>query len=579
MKNLKHAILAAAIAPFMSMPAMAQDFSMDFERGSAGWRTVVDGVMGGLSTGRVATVEDGVLRFSGNLRLENNGGFSQLRTAVDGQRFSGADGVEVEVRGDGRTYKFDIRLSNVRMMAGAYQQDFITKDGQWTTIRLPFDEFRLYSFGRAVPGAPDLTPANIESIGFTLSDKQPGSFELDVRAIRSYSAGSQASSEGERSDVASVARSAGLTTLLELVSVAGIELPSEPVTILAPTNDAFAALPKERVAALLMPENRDTLRSILAYHVVPGALSSADVLSRRSVRTLNGQSVPIDLEGRATVGNAALLAADVAFDGGVVHVIDAVLLPETRPISEIASATAALSTLVTAVSTAGLVEQLGPENGPWTVFAPVNSAFESLPDGVLEALLEPENRQTLIAVLGLHVVPGRLEASDLLAARRSNTLLGEAIEFSIDGGKLRVGEANIIASDIQAGNGVVHLIDAVLLPRQSEEKQPSSMPANERAARILARAIDRGAPLFNAGQHAGCASVYELTARTLVAFGRDELDGRVIARLERGIAEADAQPDWVEKAWAYRRAFDDALPMLLEEPMMRSRAALTTSTR
>eukprot|EP01025_Chloroclados_australasicus_P010807 TRINITY_DN14552_c0_g1_i1.p3 TRINITY_DN14552_c0_g1~~TRINITY_DN14552_c0_g1_i1.p3 ORF type:complete len:144 (-),score=35.95 TRINITY_DN14552_c0_g1_i1:28-459(-) len=140
-------------------------------------------------------------------------------------------------------------------------------------------------------------------------------------------------------------------------------------------------------------------------------------------------------------------------------------MPELRSITAIASETPDLSTLVAAVKAAGLADQLGPENGPWTVFAPVNSAFATLPDGAVEALLEPENRQQLVGILALHVVPGRLEARDLMGAGKTQTLAGEVIGFGIDKGTLQVNGSSIIASDIQAGNGVVHLIDAVLLQK------------------------------------------------------------------------------------------------------------------
>ncbi|MEQ9096051.1 MAG: CIA30 family protein [Phycisphaerales bacterium] len=550
--------IVAAGLTISSDTTLAQDFSMEFERGVDGWRTVVDGVMGGLSTGRVSSPQSGVMRFSGDLSLENNGGFSQVRTAVDGADFEGAQGIEVEVRGDGRTYKFDVRLSNVRMMAGAYQQDFKTTEGTWETVRLPFEGFRLYSFGRLVSGAPEIIPTNIESIGVSLSDKQPGPFQLDVRSIRAYGSQGAASPKTSGGELATVATEAGLTTLLRLVEAAEMTLPDEPVTIFAPTNDAFAALPKEQVDALLRPEARQTLRSILAYHVVAGAKSSSEVLSRRSLETLNGQSVRVGSDGGATVGTASIVATDVAFDGGVVHVVDAVLMPELRSITAIASETDELSTLVAAIKAAGLADQLGPENGPWTVFAPVNDAFAALPDGALGALLEPANRQQLVSILALHVVPGRLEARELLGVTKTQALTGEVIRFGTDRGTLQVNGASIIASDIQAGNGVVHLIDAVLLPSSSGDDRTTPGTFRAGAARLYELAVEQGVPLFNAGQHAACAAIYEVTIESMLLLGRDELEPRIVERLEQSLAEARREPRVFEKAWIYRRAMDAA---------------------
>lgn len=182
--------------PRMLMPLIASmtiglagtaDLTLEFDEGAAGWRTVVDGVMGGLSSGRVTSSAPGVLAFSGDLSLENNGGFSQIRRPVDGEDFAGADGIELRVRGDGRSYNFDLRAANARVMAGSYQTAFETINGTWITIRLPFEAFTLTSFGREVRQAPELEPTKIESLGLTLSDKVEGAFLLEIDSIRTYS--------------------------------------------------------------------------------------------------------------------------------------------------------------------------------------------------------------------------------------------------------------------------------------------------------------------------------------------------------------------------------------------------------
>lgn len=163
----------------------ASELRLDFEDGVDAWQIVVDGVMGGRSSGRV-TETSGILAFTGDLSLENNGGFSQLRRPVSGDAFGGAEGIELKVRGDGRTYIFDLRASNARVMAGSYQQQFDTIDGTWITLRLPFEDFRLHSFGREISNAPTLSPDRIESIGVTLADKVEGDFLLEVDFIGTY---------------------------------------------------------------------------------------------------------------------------------------------------------------------------------------------------------------------------------------------------------------------------------------------------------------------------------------------------------------------------------------------------------
>lgn len=183
---MKSAFFIASAASICSVAAV-QPFSIEFETGVAEWRTVLDEVMGGRSTGRVTQPEAGLLRFSGELSLENNGGFSQIQTTVPEAAFKDAIGIEARVRGDGRTYQFNVRNSDVRIRAGSFQTRFDTVAGVWVMLRLPFDDFRLYSFGRLDSDAPKLSPARVESVGVTLADKNPGYFQLDIDFIRSIS--------------------------------------------------------------------------------------------------------------------------------------------------------------------------------------------------------------------------------------------------------------------------------------------------------------------------------------------------------------------------------------------------------
>ncbi|MGB5292637.1 MAG: CIA30 family protein [Lysobacterales bacterium] len=143
------------------------------------WRAVNDGVMGGVSAGRMIKAE-GVLRFEGELSLDNNGGFASVRRLVD-QDLSGAASVRIQVRGDGRTYQFRIRHDG-RFDAVSWRAEFTTT-GDWKTLDLPLDEFTPVFRGRRVPGAGPVKPASIRQVGFLLADKQPGPFALEVRSI------------------------------------------------------------------------------------------------------------------------------------------------------------------------------------------------------------------------------------------------------------------------------------------------------------------------------------------------------------------------------------------------------------
>jgi monofunctional biosynthetic peptidoglycan transglycosylase len=143
------------------------------------WQPINDGVMGGLSSGRMEQSGD-VLRFEGTLSLENNGGFASVRRSI-GEDLAKATSVQLRVRGDGRTYQFRLRQDD-RFDGVAWRSEFST-DGEWQTVDLPFDQFRPVFRGRQVPEAGPVTPAAIRQIGFMLADKVPGPFTLEIRSI------------------------------------------------------------------------------------------------------------------------------------------------------------------------------------------------------------------------------------------------------------------------------------------------------------------------------------------------------------------------------------------------------------
>jgi uncharacterized surface protein with fasciclin (FAS1) repeats len=137
-------------------------------------------------------------------------------------------------------------------------------------------------------------------------------------------------------------------------------------------------------------------------------------------------------------------------------------IAQDKNIVQLAAETPSLSTLVTAVKAAGLAEVLSGE-GPFTVFAPTNKAFENLPDGVLESLLKPENKDKLIAVLTYHVVPAKVMSTDLKDGQKAKTVQGEEVVVDLKKGA-KINNATVSKADIKASNGVVHVIDTVILP-------------------------------------------------------------------------------------------------------------------
>ena len=126
-------------------------------------------------------------------------------------------------------------------------------------------------------------------------------------------------------------------------------------------------------------------------------------------------------------------------------------------------------TLVAAVKAADLVDTLSGD-GPFTVFAPTDEAFSKLPKGTLENLLKPENKEQLVAILTYHVVPGAVMAKDVVNLKRAKTAQGQNIRIKVADGKVQVNQANVVKTDVRSSNGVIHVIDKVILPPKKKEK-------------------------------------------------------------------------------------------------------------
>lgn len=238
-----------------------------------------------------------------------------------------------------------------------------------------------------------------------------------------------------------------------------------PFTVFAPTDEAFAKLPKGTLEMLLKPENKAKLAAILTYHVVPGTVKAADVVKLKNAATVQGQRVDIKVDaGKVMVDGANVVATDVTCSNGVIHVIDTVILPVDGTIVDVAAKNGSFNTLVAAVKAAGLVETLSGK-GPFTVLAPTDAAFAKLPAGTLEMLLKPENKKQLVDILTYHVVPGVAAYSDqVVKMSQVPTVLGTPITVTVTDGKVRLNDSNVVATDVEASNGVIHVVDTVILP-------------------------------------------------------------------------------------------------------------------
>jgi len=242
-----------------------------------------------------------------------------------------------------------------------------------------------------------------------------------------------------------------------------------PFTVFAPTDEAFAAIQSD-VDNLLKPENKTQLEKVLKCHVVDGKIMANDLKDGQELTTIDGNKLKVTKmsDGKIMVGDAHITVSDVTATNGVVHMIDKVIIPTTpspmvksKDIVDIAAESA--KTLAAAVTAAGLVETL-KGSGPFTVFAPTDAAFAAIQSDV-DNLLKPENKAQLSKILTYHVVSGKTLAADLKDGQMITTVEGTTLKVTITNGKVMINGANVISADIPASNGVIHVIDKVLMPK------------------------------------------------------------------------------------------------------------------
>ncbi len=219
-------------------------------------------------------------------------------------------------------------------------------------------------------------------------------------------------------------------------------------------------------------------------------------------------------------------------------------------IPQVAKTAGNFTTLLAAVDAAGLTETL-LGRGPFTVFAPTDDAFKRLPSGTVEELLKPQNREKLRTILTYHVVAGRVTAAQAREVRSAQTVAGQSVRISQDGESLRINDATVRIADIPASNGIIHVIDRVLIPSEK-----SAAANGGSAAELIDLAIDRGAPLYNEGQPAATVAIYEVAATALLAGGAVTDDAQ--RSLRTALRDATRTGSAREKALALRAALDEA---------------------
>lgn len=329
--------------------------------------------------------------------------------------------------------------------------------------------------------------------------------------------GTRPSSPPQSTIVELAAATPELSTLVTALTVGGLTDTLSgpgPFTVFAPTNEAFAQLPPLYLKLLLDPKNTKTLQNLLRYHVTKSVapIFSQGLENGQKIGTVEGQAVAVKISRRGfskivMIDNATVSTADVAASNGVVHIVDTVLMPPQAPplpnrrnVAQLAATSPTLSTLASAISAANLTHTLsGP--GPFTVFAPSNEAFAKLPPLYLQLLLDPANIEALQTLLTYHVVNAdvavfskdltngekiaTVEGRDVTVAALRDPLTFWKITLSID-------NATVTTADVAGGNGVVHIIDTVLMP---PNMPPAPSPGSPNHLYFV-RVVKANPPLF-----------------------------------------------------------------------------------
>ena len=267
-----------------------------------------------------------------------------------------------------------------------------------------------------------------------------------------------------------------LVDALQRVNLVSVLEGAGPFTVFAPTNAAFQALGVD-----LNTISDEDLTEILLYHVLGGKVTSSQILDGQTYVSTAAATGPNDtalsmliekVGGIVTInGSINVSTADIDATNGVIHVVDAVITP--LDVVGHAVANSQFSSLVDALGQAdGDLVAVLKGDGPFTVFAPTDDAFNKLPKGTVETLLKPENSSKLQAVLTYHVVAGSIDLASALSAAEAKTVQGSPVKIAFSEGRVRINDAAIVNADVQCSNGVIHVIESVMLP--PEQAKPSN---------------------------------------------------------------------------------------------------------
>ncbi len=224
-------------------------------------------------------------------------------------------------------------------------------------------------------------------------------------------------------------------------------------------------------------------------------------------------------------------------------------------------------TLAAALGAADLVNALKGD-GPFTVFAPTDAAFAKLPAGTVESLLKPENKDQLVEVLTYHVVAAKVPAKVAVTLDEANTLSGGTLAVTRRGGDLFLNDSKVIQTDIMATNGIIHVIDTVLLPPSLSASHAAPSAPVQQLARA---AIDRGVPLYNHGNHRACEAVYAMAIEAMLTLPNSELSSGQRQALRDAMHTVGRHRSATTNAWTLRHALDAVMAPAMTQNLMAKR--------
>ena len=288
-------------------------------------------------------------------------------------------------------------------------------------------------------------------------------------------------------DILSVAASTNIhNSLIAALTHVGLDTTLQgdgPFTVFAPTDQAFINAGID-LSTFDTDEENDTLTDILLYHVIAGEVPASAVTDGLVVQMIHGEDATftVDSESGDMIQDATVTLGNVFASNGIVHVVDKLVLPSI-PISQQQHKAQVHNSLVAALTQADLVTTLQGD-GPFTVFAPTDQAF--IDAGIDLSTFDTDDEiATVVDILTYHVVPGQIMSTELVDGGTAETVNTDEIEFTVSADGVMVNDANVTLADVVASNGVIHVIDKVLMPPADEPVEPEVVCAATLAYRLM----------------------------------------------------------------------------------------------